>query len=94
MKRRASNSQNTTLALRFALMSADEQRQCVQRMSADGMSDRGIGELTGLSVEMVRHLIDAAPCARFEDYENQRRLDDECSVASPFRGTQIPRKYD
>jgi hypothetical protein len=54
-------------------------------MSADGMGDVSISELTGLNVLMVRHLIDqdSPPRMRYEDWERQKKADDSggCSTA-------------
>jgi hypothetical protein len=80
-----------TLPWQFRQLSADDQREFVRRMSTDGMGDRSIGEITGLSAEMVRHLIDPTPRGRYEDFEAAKRLDESCSVSSPFSGEAIPK---
>ena len=77
-------------AIHFAFMSADEQFACIRRLRSEKWNLHDIG--TGWSVAMIQHALDTSAPARmrFEDWERQKKIDDQHSVTSPFSGEAVP----
>jgi hypothetical protein len=82
-----------TLPWQFSQLSAWDQRESVRKMSADGLGDHAIAELTGLSVLMIRRFIEQPPRAPFEDWERQKRVDETGGCSNPYDGIVIPDRY-